>query len=515
MPWRSSPPTARSEGGPLREHQAPESPSSEGEGAEAGATGASDSSGSRVPPGPGPHEVPTAALRPALELAWAVARRGLGEEPPVDVPRLLRPLLSFSRLPARALETVRRALEDDGEFRARVAGEVDQSELDRPSWLFLARPPGWEDEVGRAGRAARLAAEAALEDQEERTARRQLRGAQEAARRAEDATREAQQALAAVRARTTRMAEELAAERGARLRAEEELGALRKAMADLGESRNQVERRLTELEARLAREESGAKAQDGVAAPVVPEAVGATGPAWPPAAEVTAATRSAAEAASELSSMLTRIAAVLEAGAGELGPSTPSPPSSTPTGPPPARPAPGVAPRPDPGPGSRRPTRSVPGRRPIPLPPGLLEEAPESAEHLVRTNGVVLVVDGYNVSHACWPVLAIAEQRRRLVDALSELAARTGADVEVIFDGGEHDQPAPPGATRQLVKTRFSPPGTEADDVILEMVERYPAHRPVVVATSDRRVRDGVRQRGANVISAGQLLKVLRRDRGW
>jgi predicted RNA-binding protein with PIN domain len=157
----------------------------------------------------------------------------------------------------------------------------------------------------------------------------------------------------------------------------------------------------------------------------------------------------------------------------------------------------------------------VPGRRPIPLPPGLLEEAPESAEHLVRTNGVVLVVDGYNVSHACWPELAIAEQRRRLVDALSELAARTGADVEVVFDGGEHDQPAPPGATRQLVKTRFSPPGTEADDVILEMVERYPAHRPVVVATSDRRVRDGVRQRGANVISAGQLLKVLRRDRGW
>ena len=51
--------------------------------------------------------------------------------------------------------------------------------------------------------------------------------------------------------------------------------------------------------------------------------------------------------------------------------------------------------------------------------------------------------------------------------------------------------------------------------MILEMVEHYPAHRPVVVATSDRRVRDGVRQRGANVVSAGQLLKVLRRDRGW
>jgi predicted RNA-binding protein with PIN domain len=154
-------------------------------------------------------------------------------------------------------------------------------------------------------------------------------------------------------------------------------------------------------------------------------------------------------------------------------------------------------------------------RQPIPLPPAVLEDGPEAAEHLIRTNGVVLVVDGYNVSHACWPTLAIAEQRRRLVDALRELAARTGADVEVVFDGGEHGEPAPPGATREPVKTRFSPPGTEADDVILEMVERYPPRRPVVVATSDRRVREGVRRRGANVISAGQLLKVLRRDRGW
>lgn len=166
-------------------------------------------------------------------------------------------------------------------------------------------------------------------------------------------------------------------------------------------------------------------------------------------------------------------------------------------------------------PGRSAPGRSVPGRQPTRLPPGLLEDAPESAEHLVRTSGVVLVVDGYNISHACWPVLPIAEQRRRLVDALSEMAARTGADVEVVFDGGEHDEPAPPGASRQAVRTRFSPPGTEADDVILEMVDAYPAHRPVVVATSDRRVRDGVRQRGANVISAGQLLKVLHRDRGW
>jgi hypothetical protein len=32
-----------------------------------------------------------------------------------------------------------------------------------------------------------------------------------------------------------------------------------------------------------------------------------------------------------------------------------------------------------------------------------------------------------------------------------------------------------------------------------------------VVASSDRRVRDGARQRGANVLDARQLLAVLRR----
>src|SRR5207302_1698313 len=70
--------------------------------------------------------VPTSFRRQALELAWAVARVGLGAAPPVEPPRLLRPLLSFRRLPAQALETVRRALEDDAEFRARVAGDADE-----------------------------------------------------------------------------------------------------------------------------------------------------------------------------------------------------------------------------------------------------------------------------------------------------------------------------------------------------------------------------------------------------
>ncbi|MDP8938611.1 MAG: NYN domain-containing protein, partial [Actinomycetota bacterium] len=152
-----------------------------------------------------------------------------------------------------------------------------------------------------------------------------------------------------------------------------------------------------------------------------------------------------------------------------------------------------------------------PRRRPAPLPPGVLDDSAEAADHLVRVPGVVVLVDGYNVSQTGWPGLPIAEQRRRLVDALSELAARTGADVSVVFDGADTPWPAPVATTARAVKVSFSPVGVEADDVVLRRVAELPPWRSVVVASSDRRVQDGARESGANVVSSAQLLAALRR----
>jgi rRNA-processing protein FCF1 len=64
---------------------------------------------------------------------------------------------------------------------------------------------------------------------------------------------------------------------------------------------------------------------------------------------------------------------------------------------------------------------------------------------------------------------------------------------------------------RSTVRFRFTPDGTEADNVILERVEQEPAQRAVVVVSSDRRVRDGARARGANLLGARQFLHLLRR----
>jgi len=84
-------------------------------------------------------------------------------------------------------------------------------------------------------------------------------------------------------------------------------------------------------------------------------------------------------------------------------------------------------------------------------------------------------------------------------------------DVWVVFDGAESAGPPPSPTTARLVKVTFSPADVEADDVILSRVASLEVSRPVLVASSDRRVREGAEAMGANVISSGQLLTALKR----
>jgi predicted RNA-binding protein with PIN domain len=141
----------------------------------------------------------------------------------------------------------------------------------------------------------------------------------------------------------------------------------------------------------------------------------------------------------------------------------------------------------------------------------VFDDSPDAALFLLRQPGMTLVVDGYNVSLAGWPTLALPVQRRRMVDALDVLAARTGCTVVVVFDGADVGSGLPGESRPRGVQVRFTPPTVEADDEILALLEALPPERAVTVASSDRRVADGARRRGASVVSAPQLLDVLDR----
>jgi predicted RNA-binding protein with PIN domain len=120
-----------------------------------------------------------------------------------------------------------------------------------------------------------------------------------------------------------------------------------------------------------------------------------------------------------------------------------------------------------------------------------------------------LVVDGYNVTKTGYGGLPLVEQRRRLVDALAPVAARTGAEVTVVFDGAET---AGPAAQRlRGVRVLFSEAGTTADELVRRLVRAEPPGRPVVVVSSDKEVASGVRAAGARPVPATALLRLLAR----
>jgi predicted RNA-binding protein with PIN domain len=462
----------------------------------------------------------------------------------VPPPPALRPYLTFARLTPRSLDAIARVVDGDAAFRARVADAVDEDEVGRAGWLWLARPDGWDDELASLEADSTARAADAAEQREERAASRRLAATQAALARAEEAATQAAADLAALRA-------DVAAERDARhaaealladgrARAEQLVGERRDVVRNLkdrdarlterGTQLNAARARITALEAEVralgrtgvphaGHPEPAAPEVPGTTPTAVPDGPG-TAPAAPasvpppavavPAVVVTGVAHAAAAAAS-LADALAAVAEALEQAAGAvegtrvdagagLGVADPASPAGAP--------AAGLAPAP---PLAGLPPEDRAARIPLSLPGGVFDDSVEAAEHLLRTPNAVLVVDGYNVTMTGWPELPKAEQRRRLVVEVSELAHRTSTPVELVFDGAEVEPLPVPAPLRALVRVRFSDPGVEADDVIIDMVGRIPAATPVIVASSDNRVRAGVRRRGANVIHAVQLVAVLRR----
>lgn len=138
----------------------------------------------------------------------------------------------------------------------------------------------------------------------------------------------------------------------------------------------------------------------------------------------------------------------------------------------------------------------------------LSEDDPAILDQLLALPQAHLVVDGYNVTKTGYPQMPLEKQRLRLLGQLSQLAAQTGAEVTCVFDGAELAAPvllAPPRGVRVL----FSKPGVTADELIRQLVRAEPPGRPVIVASTDREVADGVARAGARPVASAVLLKRL------
>lgn len=130
-------------------------------------------------------------------------------------------------------------------------------------------------------------------------------------------------------------------------------------------------------------------------------------------------------------------------------------------------------------------------------------------DRLLLLPHVHLIVDGYNVTKTGYPDLSLADQRDRLGKQLSALAARTSAEVTVVFDGA--GVVSVPVVSVRGVRVLFSDPGVAADDVIRTLVAGEPPGRPLVVVTSDQEIVDAVRDFGAYPVPSAVLVTRLAR----
>jgi predicted RNA-binding protein with PIN domain len=134
--------------------------------------------------------------------------------------------------------------------------------------------------------------------------------------------------------------------------------------------------------------------------------------------------------------------------------------------------------------------------------PGLLRE-------LLALPQVHLIIDGYNVTRAEWDDLSLEMQRTRLLRGVGPLAARSSAEVTVVFDGTNAEH-RPVVQQPRGVRVLFSPRGILADDVVRDLVAAEPPGRPLVVVTSDQEiVRDVVRRPGVRVVGSSALARLL------
>lgn len=447
-----------------------------------------------------------------------VARIGVLANPPIDPPSGLRRYLGFAKLSPATLRAIALVVDSDDGFRARVAAEVNQDDVGPAGWLWLTRPQGWSDGVARLQEDADAAAGAAAAARSERNARRKLKAARTATDKAEAKARARAAELDEVRAH-------LADERARRSAAEAELDKLRTELQRAHQERARAVQELKDAEARLAARAAEAdqalarmreletEMESGGALPmgedttseITSHAVGSVDPS-----AFTQALQATAEGVHTLSQALGNLAALLEQARGTAGAPTVGRAPRQASGQRPddvdATVAPHAAPQ-----AVRNSRQPAAPRLPVTLPGGVADNSVEAAAFLLKTPRVLVLVDGYNVSMCGWPELRIAEQRGRLLSALDETAARSGADVEVIFDGTDVEPAIGLQTASRGVRQRFSPPDIEADDELLDLLAQTPASRPTVVVSSDNRVREGARRHGANLVHARQLLDLLRR----
>jgi predicted RNA-binding protein with PIN domain len=129
---------------------------------------------------------------------------------------------------------------------------------------------------------------------------------------------------------------------------------------------------------------------------------------------------------------------------------------------------------------------------------------------------MALLIDGYNLLHVTGIFAAagagteLHRSRMALLDFLAaSIAGRERKQTTIVFDAAG----APPGLPRTMTHSgmavHFARRHSNADELIEELLDEYPAPRGLLVVSSDHGVQRSARRHGASYVDSDQWYKEL------
>lgn len=129
-----------------------------------------------------------------------------------------------------------------------------------------------------------------------------------------------------------------------------------------------------------------------------------------------------------------------------------------------------------------------------------------------------LIVDGYNVLKSSGDTAPLRGdnlrvEREKFIERLVRYQGQRKNKVTVVFDGFRAGMDFPTLKKQGGVEIIYSPRGQTADEVIMQMVEKAPDSRNIMVVSSDREISDFVKSLGASAKDARSLANRLEPQR--
>ncbi|MFV0446456.1 MAG: NYN domain-containing protein [Planctomycetaceae bacterium] len=132
-----------------------------------------------------------------------------------------------------------------------------------------------------------------------------------------------------------------------------------------------------------------------------------------------------------------------------------------------------------------------------------------------------LLIDGYNLMHAAgfardqYGPRGLQTQRERFVRWLwKRIPPRLRVKTIVVFDAGQSDGRFVQQESFEDLRLLYSPQGSEADDLIEELIELHSSPKQLQVISSDHRLHKAARKRRATALDSeafvGLMLRLIR-----